>query len=753
MHRSPGPRAVLSSLVVGALVALSISVGAVASPAAAAPGDPAYQVTFVARVCPTYTAIMANRARNNIQESLRDLGKDTVYTAGQPVSPTIEGPNDPACTPLDDWQFQMGTGYTGKTPATDYLSTVTGPYAQTIQVQPSTPELDPQGQPTGRNLRAAVTVTLTAEQAARAQRGNQLWTQGGRKTDPLMQNVFGNDYGFGALRCAVDNLNGDNVEWIGFPSGSTHVYCYYYAVTPPPSAGTIVVRKALETGSNGPATFRYVGNISYTTSNDFFLTPPDDTTQVSQSFVRAAGDAWDFEEQPLDGYDFVSLTCAQTTPPVSGPASSFTITGARAVVRVGDGATVTCDYVNRDTPKTTGDLTISKVTIGGVGSFPVRITDPASAVTNLTATTTDEFVPEVVGSTTAGATGDWSLRETLPAPTALGTWVAESIQCNGADVPFSTSPAGGGATFVTATRTITAGETVDCFIANRFDPGGELTISKTSVEGTGLFAFPVLRGDQFTEDQHPSDAFTVYEATTTSAGTPTPATPEAGRPALTGLPVDAGPASTYYLSEFSPPATDTDTWITTAVGCRDLDSGATVPITIYQDIRVVAVQLTAAHPRVGCSATNTLTAVGTLAVSKTITGAKAGLQGQVVLGISCADGTDATLVVGAGSKGTSELASPLVLREDTTCTITETQTGSSDSAPLTNTTHAVDGGAAASGTTVTVSVGSGDARSVAFTDVYGGLAPSGASQGTPAYALLGLLLVGLGAAAYRLAQE
>jgi hypothetical protein len=746
-------RTLLSTAVVTALVAVSASVGAVVAPAAAATGDPAYQVTFVARVCPTYPSIMANRARNNIQESLRDLGKDTVYTAGQPVSPTIEGPNNPACTPLDDWQFQMGTGYTGKTPASDYLSTVTGAYPQTIRVQPTTPELDPQGQPTGRILRDAVTVTLTAEQAQRAQQGNRLWAQGGTKADPLLQGVFGDDYGFGALRCAIDNLNGDNVEWIGFPSGSTHVYCYYYAVTPPPSAGTIVVRKSLETGSNGPATFRYVGNISYTTSNDFFLTPPDDTTTVSQSFVRAAGDAWDFEEQPLDGFDFVSLTCAQTTPPITGPASSVTITGAKAVVRVGDGATVTCDYVNRDTPKTTGDLTISKVTIGGIGSFPVRITDPLSAVTNLTATTTDEFVPEVVGSTTAGATGDWSLRETLPAPTALGAWATESIQCNGADVPFTTAPAGGGATFVTATRAISAGETVDCFIANRFDPGGELTIAKRSVDGTGTFAFPVLRGDQFSEDEHPSDAFTVYEATTTSPGVTTAAAPEPGRPALTGLPVDAGAASTYYLSELSPPETDTDTWLTTAVGCRDLDSGATVPITIYQDIQVVAVELTAAHPRVGCTATNTLTAVGTLTVSKVITGAKAGLQGQVTLTITCADGSDGTLVVAAGVTGTTTSQAPLVLREDTTCTVTETQTGATDAAPLTNTTHVVDGGAPTSGTTVTVAVSSGDAATVAFTDVYGGLAPSGASRGTPAYALLGLLLVGLGAAAYRLARE
>ena len=49
-----------------------------------------YFVTIAARQCPTYTDIRANRARNNIQESLKDLGADTPYAAGQPISPAIE---------------------------------------------------------------------------------------------------------------------------------------------------------------------------------------------------------------------------------------------------------------------------------------------------------------------------------------------------------------------------------------------------------------------------------------------------------------------------------------------------------------------------------------------------------------------------------------------------------------------------------------------------------------------------------------
>jgi hypothetical protein len=47
-------------------------------------------VTFAARVCDTYTDISANRARNNIQESLKDLGPDTNYLSGERVSPARE---------------------------------------------------------------------------------------------------------------------------------------------------------------------------------------------------------------------------------------------------------------------------------------------------------------------------------------------------------------------------------------------------------------------------------------------------------------------------------------------------------------------------------------------------------------------------------------------------------------------------------------------------------------------------------------
>ena len=67
-------------------------------------------VTFVARVCPTYRDVMANLARNDIQESLKDLGQDSVYTPGQPIDPDVEAQRQPRCEPLPGWQLTLGTG-------------------------------------------------------------------------------------------------------------------------------------------------------------------------------------------------------------------------------------------------------------------------------------------------------------------------------------------------------------------------------------------------------------------------------------------------------------------------------------------------------------------------------------------------------------------------------------------------------------------------------------------------------------------
>ncbi len=609
------------------------------------------------------------------------------------------------------------------------------------------PELDSLGQDTGRTVEDAVTVTLTAEQAQRAQQGNRLWTQGGLRTDPLMNTVFGDAYGFGALRCAIDNLNGDNVEWIGFPQGSRHVFCYYYAVTPPPDAGTIVVRKQLAAGSNAPATFRYVGNISYTPSSDFFLSPQNDTTPVSASFVRAAGDAWDFEEEPLDGYTLTDLTCVQTT----GSGSTWTIAGAKATVRVGDGATVTCTYTNAEVAATTGFLQLSKVTYGGVGTFDYLITRGDSTTLTATATTTDEGAARRGGRHLGRRHRRPGVRPRDPAraPTVARRVVDRrcAVQRRRRRVRRDGRSCGNDVRH-RRDRTIGAGEATDCLFVNRFTPGGELQLAKRTSGGTGSFAFPVVRADQIAEDGTITDLFSIYGVGVATAGTTTDADAVAGFATLTDLPVGEAEASTYLVAELAPPDSPTASWRFRTVSCTDLDTGDPVTVSGALGGRALRVELTDAHPRVRCVVDNALQPVGGLDVSKTIAGAGAGAQGVVTVEVTCEDGTSRTLDVPAGSTGTTALPDTLALRDPTTCTVTETANGVRSEAPAVTTTMSVNGGDDVRTTSASVDVDSGELSTVEVLNVYDALAPSGVSSATPAYALAGLLLLLLGAAAY-----
>ena len=216
-----------------------------------------YFVTFVARACPAYADIFANKARNDILESLEDLGPDTQYdNSGQLVNPTAEGiPPQNVCKPLVGWEFTLGTGYQSRAVTGPWgsLSKVTNPFpSPPIVTQVRTPLLDQNGVAVGRQqLAGATTVELTPQERAQASQASQLWAQGGTPTDPVLAQKFpGPQYGFGGLRCATDNLNGDNVEYVFFPTGVQHVFCYGLYVTPPPTSGTITIKKQV-TGAPG----------------------------------------------------------------------------------------------------------------------------------------------------------------------------------------------------------------------------------------------------------------------------------------------------------------------------------------------------------------------------------------------------------------------------------------------------------------------------------------------------------------------
>ncbi len=663
----------MPALLLGGAPAASASLGQSAD-------APVYSVTMVARSCHQYTDVMANRARNNIQESLRDLGKDSVYADGQPVSPAVEEPNDPACAPLNGWQFTLGDGIAGS--KVDNLSIVTNPAAPTAQTG-TVPLLDDQGQPTGSTIAGAVNVTLTAQQLQLAQARN-LWVQGGTPTDPLLGSRFPSLYGFAALRCAIDNLNGDNVEWIGYPSGVRHVFCYTYLVTPPPDASTIVVRKQLQGGTDGPGTFTYLGSISYNPGQDFQLTA-DASAADEQSFVRAADEPWDFEEQPLPGWTLVSLGCT--------PASAAVVTGAKAVVTAAPGQTVTCTYTNRRNP--TGSLQLDVTTLGGVGSFPFTVQVPPPGAPVVTTTTTTRTGVAVNVATSPGSTpGTYTATETLPATTPAGSWAFTKAECNGVDVTASVTANGQDRTLV---RVVPVGESVACNFTNTFTPAGLITLHKTTVGGVGSFTYVVTR---VTPLAGTDGSVGVQHATTTEPGVPVLAT---GDP-LSQLPVDDpdrdATSVEYQVTELSPPETAAGSWRLTGVTCGGVGSRQ-LPST------GVVVTLSPTTPAADCSFTNTFVPVATVDLSKVVSGPTAARSGPVVVQLTCADGTSVSVTGPAGASGPFALPELRVFRAATRCTATETATGVAPGASVSTTSTITDDGAV---TTVPSGTASFDVR-------------------------------------------
>ena len=222
-----------------------------AAPAMAAPPDvaPTYSLTVVARLCPSFTDIQANRARNNLQETYSDLGidADPPYSddmAANPISPAREDSANAAgygrCTAIPGWTFSLGSGlaaYGGNgVGAADHISIVTG-QSGTAVTAATTPELNDAGQYVSSDgtvvtdpaqaaqLAGATTIALTAGQQSLAM-NNALWVQGGKahtyadgatNTDqyqlnadqPQFANADGTPlYSFGSLRWSPTTSTG-----------------------------------------------------------------------------------------------------------------------------------------------------------------------------------------------------------------------------------------------------------------------------------------------------------------------------------------------------------------------------------------------------------------------------------------------------------------------------------------------------------------------------------------------------------------
>jgi hypothetical protein len=449
---------------------------------------PVYSVTFAARECPEYSDVMANRGRNNIQEALQDVGKDTVYGYGQGVDPAVEDTNNPNCTPIVGWKFQLGSGYS----KSGQLSNITGPTGTIVTTEKSVPLLDSQGDPAGGSVAGAVTHTLTAREITLAQR-DQLWVQGGVTGDPQLTKDFGKGaYGFAALRCSVDNNNNDNVEYADFPSQVRHVFCFAYYVNHEPGSGTIVIRKEV-TGSGITQGFVFESNLSYDPSGTFGLQVKGGNA-AEQSFIRADsgafGGPYDVKERVPRGWTLTDLICTAAKP--GGTAgSTWVIDKATASVAItlADRERVVCTYT--DAPPRAPGLTVWKVTGGRDGGpFTFHVTGPVSHT--LTATTTAAEQPVTAslpdGKSPADYTpGDYTITEDLPAPTAGGRWELAQTYCQGHVLPPIQAAGRRAAPQVHVTLENNAGQ--DCVFRNKFIPSGRIVVRLKTIGGTATGSF------------------------------------------------------------------------------------------------------------------------------------------------------------------------------------------------------------------------------------------------------------------------
>ena len=456
------------------VVAAVFALGLVAVPSA---GAQQRLVTYAARACPDYSAVRANLARNDIQESLKDLGKDTLYTSGEPISAGKELAGQPTCRPLTNWRFVLGTGYESQVVNGSWgsLSRVTSPYDTPIVTQTSTPLLNRVGQPVGLNLPGAVTVPLTDDQAERSQQGQSLWLQGGAVDDPVLDNLYPGQYGFAALRCAIDDLNGDNVEYIGVPERrDAHAVLRVLR-----QAAADQRHDRREQGRRRPCRddapgLRVLGNLSYNENNRFTLSAANGQP-ASETFYRAAGAVpWVFREEVPPGWSLTGLACTSANKTSTIIASLAT--GVSSVTLAASD-TVTCTYTNQPTPRRQACSCPSARSV-------------VSAASRSTSTARTPAARRS-GRRLPASRSPARRPRARPASTRL----ANGCPCahRRAGGPRSPSSCGGRAfdPLEPVELTIPAGQGAACGFTNRWIPGGSLRIRKPTIGGVATAHFKI----------------------------------------------------------------------------------------------------------------------------------------------------------------------------------------------------------------------------------------------------------------------
>jgi uncharacterized repeat protein (TIGR01451 family) len=287
--------------------------------------------------------------------------------------------------------------------------------------------------------------------------------------------------------------------------------------------------------------------------------------EVSQTFYRAAGQTWSFQEDDLPGYALADLRCASATGASGVDADATT---RAASIRLAARDTVTCTYVNTLAPPPpvrppAAGLVLAKRTIGGTGTFAIDVEGETPHSVALTTTAEEVAVPS---DELTVDPGHYTVDEKLERQPD-GEWALTGAECDGQDRPIG-DPIG---------LDVVAGTTSTCVLTNTFTPSGSIVVRKVTEGATAKVGF-LIRPDA----EHEAANY-VQAATTTRQGVAARAE---------GDDTSSLPLGTYSIIE-TDPATPGGRWTLDGVICDG------VPIGAAQGRATVT--LTAAHPSADCT--------------------------------------------------------------------------------------------------------------------------------------------------------
>lgn len=613
------------------------------------PADMPFSVTVVARVCPTYDDIMANTKRNNLMQSLDDVGVDSIYPGlgNPPVQPSVENrvaTGQAACQPLTGWTFGFGKNFAG---------TDTGVYGSlgkvadlngTATTQTSTPELDDLGNPTGRFIDGAATMQLNETQLAIVTGSGNLTAQGGIPGAPLNGT---DNRAFGILRCATDDKNGDNVEYVDFPAGAKHVYCYAYYVDTTPEAGTITVKKDVS-GSAGGVKFGFGGNVSYNPGGTFSL-----AAGRSETFERQAGQSWTVTELGADGYQLDGIDCT------GGANISADVAAATAIIDLGPGEDVVCVFTNSPDidPVTTPTIAVYSVSENGTGSFEGSLAAPSGVVQPWNTVTVADNTPVLATEQEISSPGTYTLTQgdqsnwtTSMACTDSSGSVIASASGTSLDVPVDGT------------------SSIHCTITNVRQANGGITITATIVGGNGevqATSYYRLEAADGTLRPHSTDDGSIGEGDVNQT---IEIVDTAWNQAVSASFGTALPNGEYTVTGIPPADTQSGSWSLSSATCSgdSTVTGAMATITLSE-----------AQPSVTCDVVYALQSLNpTLTVIKSVSSGEAFRSGPAVIAVTCeTDSTPYSTLVTL-PPGVATTTQVVVLPSDaTSCVAQEISTG------------------------------------------------------------------------------